>query len=124
IRAAKNGAAFLRYHLILNYDSRISTEVTIEDKTAVEQMRLIQQLDDDEKQSIFKLIDKMLTNKNSKTSLIKILQRCKQFTYYGIKQKPHFKNVAFVLFTGQRPWLIRHSETLCRAVFLLNRYDQ
>ena len=29
-------------------------------------MRLIQQLDDDDKQTIFKLIDKMLTNKKFK----------------------------------------------------------
>jgi len=39
---------------------------TGKDKTAVEQMRLIQQLDDDDKQTIFKLIDKMLTNKKFK----------------------------------------------------------
>ena len=51
---------------ILNYDGKVPTEVTIEDKTAVEQMRLIQQLDDDDKQTIFKLIDKMLTNKKFK----------------------------------------------------------
>jgi transcriptional regulator with XRE-family HTH domain len=51
---------------ILNYDGKIPAEVTIEDKTAVEQMRLIQQLDDDDKQTIFKLIDKMLTNKKFK----------------------------------------------------------
>ncbi|RTY70674.1 transcriptional regulator [Flavobacterium sp. GSP27] len=38
----------------------------MEDKTAVEQMRLIQQLEDDDKQTIFKLIDKMLTNKKFK----------------------------------------------------------
>ena len=38
----------------------------IEDKTAVEQMRLIQQLEEDDKQTIFKLIDKMLTNKKFK----------------------------------------------------------
>jgi hypothetical protein len=36
------------------------------DKTAVEQMRLIQQLEEDDKQTIFKLIDKMLTNKKFK----------------------------------------------------------
>jgi len=40
--------------------------VVIEDKTTVEQMRLIQQLDEDDKQTIFKLIDKMLTNKKFK----------------------------------------------------------
>ncbi len=51
---------------ILNYDGKIPTEVTIADKTAVEQMRLIQQLEEDDKQTIFKLIDKMLTNKKFK----------------------------------------------------------
>jgi transcriptional regulator with XRE-family HTH domain len=51
---------------ILNYDGKIPQEVIIEDKTAIEQMRLIQQLDQEDKQTIFKLIDKMLTNKKFK----------------------------------------------------------
>ena len=51
---------------IINYDGKIPKEVVIEDKTAVEQMRLIQQLEDEDKQTIFKLIDKMLTNKKFK----------------------------------------------------------
>jgi len=38
----------------------------MEDKSAIEQMRLIQQLDDEDRQTIFKLIDKMLTNKKFK----------------------------------------------------------
>jgi hypothetical protein len=37
--------------------------VVIEDKTAIEQMRLIQQLDEKDKQTILWLIEKMLTNK-------------------------------------------------------------
>ena len=50
---------------IINYNGSMPpTEVTIEDKSAVEQIRLIQQLEDDDRQTIFKLIDKMLTNKN------------------------------------------------------------
>ena len=51
---------------IINYDGKIPTEVIIEDKTTVEQMRLIQQLEEEDKQTIFKLIDKMLTNKKFK----------------------------------------------------------
>jgi transcriptional regulator with XRE-family HTH domain len=51
---------------VINYDGKVPSEVIIEDKTAVEQMRLIQQLDEDDKQTIFKLIDKMLTNKKFK----------------------------------------------------------
>lgn len=38
----------------------------IEDKTTAEQIQLIQQLEEDDKQTIFKLIDKMLTNKKFK----------------------------------------------------------
>jgi len=51
---------------ILNYDGNIPKEVTIEDKTAVEQMRLIQELDEDDKQTVSKIIDKMLTTKKFK----------------------------------------------------------
>ncbi|MCE7057737.1 transcriptional regulator [Algoriphagus sp. AGSA1] len=51
---------------ILAYDGDIPAEVHIEDKTAVEQLRLIQQLEDEDRQTIFKLIDKMLTNKKFK----------------------------------------------------------
>lgn len=52
---------------ILSYDENsIPKEVVIEDKSTVEQMQLIQQLEEDDKQTIFKLIDKMLTNKKFK----------------------------------------------------------
>lgn len=51
---------------IINYDGKIPKEVIIEDKTALEQMKLIQQLDDEDKQTIFRLIEKMLTNKKFK----------------------------------------------------------
>lgn len=51
---------------VINYDGNIPKEVVIEDKTAVEQMRLIQQLDEEDKQTIFRLIEKMLTNKKFK----------------------------------------------------------
>lgn len=51
---------------LVSYDGNLPKEVVIEDKNAVEQMRLIQQLDDDDKQTIFHIIDKMLTNKKFK----------------------------------------------------------
>lgn len=51
---------------ILNYDGKIPKEVVIEDKTTVEQMRLIQQLDEEDRQTIFRLIEKMLPNKKFK----------------------------------------------------------
>lgn len=51
---------------ILSYDGKIPKEVVIEDKTTVEQMKLIQQLDEEDKTTIFRIIDKMLTNKKFK----------------------------------------------------------
>jgi transcriptional regulator with XRE-family HTH domain len=45
--------------VISHYD-KVSKEVIIEDKTAVEQMPLIKQLNEDDKQTIFKLIYTML----------------------------------------------------------------
>jgi len=51
---------------ILNYDGKIPKEVIIEDKTAIEQMSLISQLDEEDKQTIYSIIDKMLTNKKFK----------------------------------------------------------
>ena len=38
-------------------------EVFIADKTANEQLRIIQELDEDEKQTVFCIVDKMLTTK-------------------------------------------------------------
>ena len=51
---------------IVNFEGDIPEEVTLEDKDTVEQMRLIQQLDDDDKKTVFKIIDKMLTTKKFK----------------------------------------------------------
>jgi transcriptional regulator with XRE-family HTH domain len=51
---------------IIDFEGGIPQEVTVEDKTEVEQVRLIQQLDDEDKQTIFRLVDKMLTNKRFK----------------------------------------------------------
>ncbi|WP_291106165.1 hypothetical protein [Flavobacterium sp. UBA6195] len=52
---------------ILNYDENlIPKEVVIEDKSTIEQMQLLQQLDEDDKTTVFKIIDKMLTTKKFK----------------------------------------------------------
>ena len=52
---------------ILNYDeNNIPKEVIIEDKTTIEQMQLIQELEEEDKTIIFKMIDKMLTTKKFK----------------------------------------------------------
>jgi len=57
---------FFQFYYRNSTDGKIPTEVVLEDKTAVEQMKLIQQLDDEDKQTIFHLIEKMLTNKKFK----------------------------------------------------------
>ena len=51
---------------IINFDGKIPADVVLEDKSTVEQMKLIQQLDEEDKQTILRLIDKMLTNKKFK----------------------------------------------------------
>ena len=52
---------------ILHFEGNIPKEVVIEDKVATEQLRLIAQLDEEDQQIIFKMIDKMLTTKKFKT---------------------------------------------------------
>ena len=51
---------------IINYDGSIPKEVILEDKTELEQIRLIQQLEEEDKQTIFRLVEKMLNNKKFK----------------------------------------------------------
>lgn len=51
---------------ILNYDGGVPAEVVIEDKATTEQLRLIQQLPEEDRQTIFRLIEKMLTNQKFK----------------------------------------------------------
>lgn len=52
---------------ILNYEGKMPKDVFVEDKTAVEQINLISQLDEEDKQTIYRIIDKMLTNKKFKS---------------------------------------------------------
>jgi len=51
---------------VVNYEGLIPKEVTIEDKSMVEQVKLIEQLNEEDKKTIFCIIDKMLTNKKFK----------------------------------------------------------
>jgi transcriptional regulator with XRE-family HTH domain len=51
---------------ILNPDALVPADVTVEDKTAVEQVRLIQQLEEGDRQTVFKIIDTMLTKQKFK----------------------------------------------------------
>lgn len=51
---------------LLNKDSHIPQEITIEDKTLMEQVKLIAQLEPEEKSMVFKMIDTFLTKKKFK----------------------------------------------------------
>ena len=51
---------------VANYEGVIPQEVTIEDKSMVERVKLIEQLNEEDKKTIFSIIDKMLTNKKFK----------------------------------------------------------
>jgi transcriptional regulator with XRE-family HTH domain len=51
---------------LVNYDGNMPKEVVLEEKNAVEQMRLIQQLEEEDKQTVFKIIDTFLTKKKFK----------------------------------------------------------
>lgn len=51
---------------ILNYENIIPEEVTIVDKPDFEKLHLINQLDEEDKTTIFKIVDTMLTKKKFK----------------------------------------------------------
>lgn len=48
---------------IIHYEGQIPTEVTLEDKSALEQNRLFDQLDEEDRKTVLKIVDKMLTTK-------------------------------------------------------------
>lgn len=51
---------------VINYEGDIPQEVTIEDKSVLEKMKLIEQLEDADRQAIFRVIDSMLTKSKFK----------------------------------------------------------
>lgn len=51
---------------ILNYENIIPEDVTIKDKPDFEKLHLINQLDEDDRSMVFKMVDKMLTTKKFK----------------------------------------------------------
>ncbi|MGV8096317.1 MAG: helix-turn-helix domain-containing protein [Mangrovibacterium sp.] len=51
---------------IVNFDGAVPQEITVEDKTLMEQVKLIQELESDEKSMIFKMVDTFLTKKKFK----------------------------------------------------------
>ena len=51
---------------IVNFDCAISQEITVEDKTLMEQVKMIQELEPEEKNMVFKMVDTFLTKKKFK----------------------------------------------------------
>lgn len=51
---------------IVNYEGNIPKEIVIEDKNELERIKLINQLDEDDRKTVFSIVDKMLTNKKFK----------------------------------------------------------
>lgn len=51
---------------LVNFDGAMPQEVTVEDKTLLEQVKLIQELEPEEKSMVFKMIDTFLTKKKFK----------------------------------------------------------
>jgi arsenate reductase-like glutaredoxin family protein len=51
---------------IVNFDGTTPQEVTTEDKTLMEQVKMIRELESEEKNRIFKMVDTFLTKKKFK----------------------------------------------------------
>ncbi len=51
---------------IVNLEGDVPKEVTIEDKGLIEQVKLIQELDEKDKDTVFNIIDTMLTKRKFK----------------------------------------------------------
>ena len=46
---------------VIHSEGKLPKEVTIQDKTISEKLKLIEQLEDEDKQALFRIIDTMLT---------------------------------------------------------------
>jgi transcriptional regulator with XRE-family HTH domain len=51
---------------IIHYEGKVPKEVKIKDKTVNEKLQLIEQLEDDDKQAVYRIIDGMLTKSKFK----------------------------------------------------------
>lgn len=51
---------------ILNFEGELPKEISLEDKTEMEQFKLFQKLEEEDKQTVFKIINTMLTKSKFK----------------------------------------------------------
>lgn len=62
---------------LINFNGNLPQEITIEDKALIEQVKLIQELDSEEKNMVFKMVDTFLTKKRFKIFFEQNLQPAK-----------------------------------------------
>tara|TARA_B110000902_G_scaffold249912_1_gene308587 strand:+ start:133 stop:495 length:363 start_codon:yes stop_codon:yes gene_type:complete len=60
---------------IINNEDDIPVEITLKDKSILEQNRLFDDLDEDDRKTVFKIVDKMLTTKKFNTFFQENLQK-------------------------------------------------
>ncbi|MFA6925219.1 MAG: helix-turn-helix transcriptional regulator [Bacteroidales bacterium] len=51
---------------IIHFEGKVPKDVTLEDKTTTEQIKLVQQLDEDDKKALFRIINTMVTKSKFK----------------------------------------------------------
>jgi transcriptional regulator with XRE-family HTH domain len=68
LEAAGKIAAFFGMTIdqLVNFEGNMPQEITVRDKYLTEKIKLIEELDEDDKKTIYNVIDKMLTNKKFK----------------------------------------------------------
>ena len=64
-------AVYFQFLLAPAAENIIPKEVVIEGKSTIERMQLLQQLDDEDKTTVFKIVDTMLTKKKFKNFFAK-----------------------------------------------------
>lgn len=60
---------------IINYEGDTPSPVTLEDKSILEQNRLFNELDEEDRQTVLKIVDKMLTTKKFNTFFQENIQK-------------------------------------------------
>lgn len=60
---------------IINYEGDIPSEIVLEDKSVIEQNRLFNELDEEDRQTVLKIVDKMLTTKKFNTFFQENIQK-------------------------------------------------
>lgn len=77
IRASGGGATLfdMTVDQIINNEDDIPVEITLKDKSILEQNRLFDDLDEEDRKTVFKIVDKMLTTKKFNTFFQENLQK-------------------------------------------------